>query len=77
MAAAKEAMPYKDDVQAEVRPGTEHVEAAPELKRDLEVVLKSSLDDLSLWATVWRFPKVIPCGALTHLTRCWLNFSRL
>jgi hypothetical protein len=51
-----------EEVQAIDSP-VEHVEVNAELKRDQEVVLKSALDDLGLWATVKRFPKVRSCLA--------------
>lgn len=51
-------MGTEDEVRVEEPAVAEHVEADPDLKHDHEVVLKSTLDDLGLWATVKRFPKV-------------------
>lgn len=48
-----------DEVQAGNQPAAQHGERELDLKRDQEVVLKSTLDDLGLWATIKRFPKVI------------------
>jgi hypothetical protein len=53
---------HQEKVQVEVQPGAEHVEGDLNLKHDHEVLLKSSLDDLGLWATVKRFRKVRFCS---------------
>lgn len=50
-------------VQTGPQPGivAEHVEDDHDLKHPQETILKSTLDDLGLWATVKRFPKVRSC----------------
>ncbi len=48
----------QDKVQMEGHPHAEHVDVDPNLKIESEVLLKSSLDDLGLLATVKRFWKV-------------------
>ncbi len=59
-----------EDVQAEIQPGpgAQHVEATTDTKYDHEVILKSSLDDLSIWGTIKRFPKVsLRCRAFCNI----------
>ncbi|KFY81283.1 hypothetical protein V500_11544 [Pseudogymnoascus sp. VKM F-4518 (FW-2643)] len=48
-----------NEVQAGNQPAAQHGERELDLKRDQEVVLKSTLDDLGLWATIKRFPKAV------------------
>lgn len=47
----------QDEVQADRAAPAEHVEMSPG-KHDHDVILKSSYDDLGMWATVKRFRKV-------------------
>jgi hypothetical protein len=45
-------------LQIEAQPIAEHLEREPDVKNQHEVLLKSTLDKLGLWATVKRFKKV-------------------
>lgn len=57
-------MASENILHAGPQPGlvAEHVEDDRDLKHENETVLKSALDELGLWATVKRFPKVSSCG---------------
>jgi hypothetical protein len=71
MATANDEMPeHQEKVQVESQPTTEHVEGDLSFKHQHDVLLKSSLDDLGLWATVKRFKKVRCYSTLRCLTGC-------
>lgn len=48
----------QDTAKIEVQGSAQHVEGDSGLNRQSDVLLKSGLDDLGLWATVKRFKKV-------------------
>jgi hypothetical protein len=54
---------HQEKVESGIQPHGEHLEGEPDPKEAVEVILKSSLDDLSLWTTVKRFRKVGYYGA--------------
>lgn len=57
---------HQEKVESGIQPHGEHLEGEPDPKEAIEVILKSSLDDLSLWTTVKRFRKVGRCSTRTN-----------